>query len=166
MVIELTQGQVAVVDDCDSDVASDKWCATQDRRRRRWNAAVRRCRETRRTVFMHRVILERKLGRPIRKGFHCDHVDGDVFNNRRENLREASPAENLRNRSATRASSSKFCGVSWHKASGRWRATIVSEGRQRSLGYFEDELAAARAYDSAAIEHHGEFARLNFERTS
>ena len=45
---------------------------------------------------------------------------------------------------------SEFFGVSWHKQSGRWRASIREDGKQHNLGYFDDEQEAARAFDAAA----------------
>lgn len=39
-----------------------------------------------RKVYMHRIILERKLEGPIPDGFSGDHIDRDVTNNTRENL--------------------------------------------------------------------------------
>lgn len=53
-------------------------------------------------------------------------------------------------------------GVSLDK--GRWRAYIQVNGRQINLGRFNTEAEAGRAYDKAAIEHHGDKAKLNFGR--
>jgi hypothetical protein len=55
---------------------------------------------------------------------------------------------------------SKYRGVSWHIASGKWRARI----KQCHLGYFANERAAGRAYDRAARTHFAEKARLNFPK--
>jgi hypothetical protein len=57
---------------------------------------------------------------------------------------------------------SKYRGVSWVKSSSKWRAEIQHTGKKRSLGYFDDEQDAARAYDRAARTHHGDKATLNF----
>jgi hypothetical protein len=57
---------------------------------------------------------------------------------------------------------SKYQGVSWDKSSNKWVASIRCDGKRHSLGRFEDEEKAARAYDRAARAHHGEKARLNF----
>jgi hypothetical protein len=57
---------------------------------------------------------------------------------------------------------SRFKGVCWDKRRGRWIALIKLDGVSRHLGRFDDELAAAEAYDDAARELFGEHARLNF----
>jgi hypothetical protein len=49
------------------------------------------------------------------------------------------------------AKSCKFRGVSWHKKSGRWRATIKLQGQKLQVGAFKDEEEAARAFDGAAV---------------
>lgn len=55
---------------------------------------------------------------------------------------------------------SPFRGVYWER--GRWRAKIGHQGKKVHLGYFDDEVPAAQAYDEAARRLHGERARLNF----
>ena len=42
-------------------------------------------------------------------------------------------------------------GVSWHKASERWRASIKIGGKKVSLGSYADEEQAARVFDSEAV---------------
>jgi hypothetical protein len=61
-----------------------------------------------------------------------------------------------------RPCTSRFKGVSWDKSKGKWVAQIKRTGRQRHLGRYDDEIAAAEAYDEAARETWGEHARLNF----
>lgn len=57
-----------------------------------------------------------------------------------------------------------YKGVSFHKLTGRWSAQIGVNRRLHYLGLFDTPEQAAYAYDAAAKEHHGEFARLNFPR--
>jgi hypothetical protein len=87
-----------------------------------------------------------------------DHINGDSLDNRRENLRTATRAQNCHN-SKPRPGGSKFKGVSPRGSS--WRATIMANGKRHHLGFFSSEMDAARAYDQAATFYHGEFARLN-----
>eukprot|EP01047_Picozoa_sp_COSAG01_P001985 COSAG01_NODE_49_length_31891_cov_29.945773_27_plen_497_part_00 len=57
---------------------------------------------------------------------------------------------------------STYCGVTWCKHTGQWRAQIRYQGRNQHLGRFADESDAARAYDARARQLHGASARLNF----
>jgi hypothetical protein len=89
-----------------------------------------------------------------------DHIDGDKSNNRIENLREATVAENNRNRA--NFGRSKYRGVSWRTAQSCWVAAIKTDRKVTFLGTFRNEEEAAIAYDQAAVLQHGRFARLNF----
>jgi hypothetical protein len=104
---------------------------------------------------MHNVILGVK---------GVDHKDGDGLNNRRNNLRVATQAQNSKNRGKRRrCSSSPYIGVWWHKRIGKWQVGIGTNYTITHLGYFDDPIDAARAYDAAARLLHGEFARVNFK---
>lgn len=110
-----------------------------------------------RVVRLHRDILRPKVGQDV------DHKDGNKLNNLEFNLRFCTPAQNSRNRVKPRGHwSSTFKGVCWHHQSQAWRAYIVFNRKQKHLGRFASEEAAARAYDAAAKELYGEFARTNF----
>jgi hypothetical protein len=110
-------------------------------------------------VYMHRWLVNPPEDMTV------DHINGDRLDNRRCNLRIATRSQNYCNR-AGKVATSAYKGVSWHKATKTWRATISADKRQRSLGYFHSEIEAARAYDEAAKSLHGEFARLNFPEVS
>lgn len=88
-----------------------------------------------------------------------DHRDGDGLNNSWINLREATDSENCANRRLSRRSRSGVKGVSWDASSRKWKATIMAEGKNRHLGVFVEKADAAAAYEAAAIQHFGEFAR-------
>ena len=90
-----------------------------------------------------------------------DHIDGDTRNNTLSNLRPCSHAQNLANKRPAVNGSSKFLGVCWCKRRGKWVAQITKDGKVTGLGRFTDEQDAANAYNTAAIEFHGEFANLN-----
>jgi hypothetical protein len=92
---------------------------------------------------------------------YVDHIDGNGLNNRRSNLRPSSPAENGKNRKKQRGkTSSPFKGVSKHGE--KWQASIQADGEQKYLGVYDDPVAAARAYDLAAIKYHKTHAHTNF----
>ena len=103
---------------------------------------------------MHRVILSLEQGDSA-----VDHKNGDGLDNRKTNLRLATPSQNNMNKLGRRGSTSKYKGVSLcGGGSKKWRARIKHD----SLGRFENEVEAALAYDEKAQQIFGEFAKLNF----
>lgn len=95
---------------------------------------------------------------------YVDHVNGNGLDNRRTNLRLATASQNQANQRMRRDNTSGFRGVYWHAPGRRWRALIIAKGKRISLGYYDAREDAARAYDAAAIEFFGEYARPNFPR--
>jgi hypothetical protein len=162
--ILLTQGMVALVDDEDyGRVAHFKWHAS--RRKSTWyarrNVQLPSGRWT--AEYMHRVVM--RSGPEI----HIDHTNGNGCDNQKSNLRTATQRENMRNSGKHAVAASRFKGVSWHRKSHKWHARINSgvigsngKAREVSLGYYDDEEAAAHAYNGAALASFGVFARLNF----
>lgn len=146
------------VDDCDYDrLNAYEWRLLRSRLGHPY--AVRR--EGEATLFMHREIL----GLTEDDSVQVDHVDGDGLNNVRSNLRRATNQQNAwnqrphRKRTQPAARHSRHKGVSWY--ANRWRARITVGGETQHLGRFETEREAALAYNSAARELFGEFARPN-----
>lgn len=87
-----------------------------------------------------------------------DHKDGNKINNRLDNLRPATTAQNTRNRTVQTNNRTGLKGVSKHRAGGYF-ARITRDGCVHYLGYFKTAKEAKAAYDLAVGEHHGEFAR-------
>jgi hypothetical protein len=165
--IPLTQGQFAIVDDDDyADLSKFKWYAMWDRRRKVFIAVRRLDLETladaktdgrscrrQRTVFMARAILSPPIG------FEVDHANMDTLDNRRSNIRLAQRRQNLMNRRKW-GSACRFKGIFRNGKS--FTAIIrVKSNRRKSVGTFKTEIEAAKAYNQAAKQHYGEFARLN-----
>ena len=98
------------------------------------------------------------------KGKLVDHKDGNKGNNCRSNLRVCTREENQRNTHKQNGSVSRYKGVAYDKRYDKWVGRCWYEGRDHFLGYYDDEVEAARAYDRAAVERLSEFARLNFPR--
>jgi hypothetical protein len=88
-----------------------------------------------------------------------DHANLDKSDNRFVNLREATQSQNEANKRAYMNNTSGAKGVSWDKRRGKWVANIRRDGRQVHLGYFDTIEPAASAYERAAREINGEFAR-------
>lgn len=91
---------------------------------------------------------------------NIDHINGNPLDNRIENLRECTQAENVGNSRMQRRNTSGIKGVSFNKASGKWVASIAKNSKARCLGHFADKDAAAQAYAAAATAQWREFARL------
>ena len=113
------------------------------------------------SVYAHRVIAERMIGRKLLGAERVDHINGNGTDNRRENLRVVTHAQNLMNRPGWRKSSSKYKGVTFYKRDQKWQAKICPSGKTMHLGYFDQELDAAKAYNAAAMQHFGKYAVLN-----
>lgn len=149
--IRLTQGKVAVIDERDLEkISAHRWCA--HKKRGKWRAIARTGGAT---LYMHRLIARPPNGRVV------DHVDGDGLNNTRENLRICTGSQNLCNRGRQVNNTSGYKGVALHRPSGRWYAWIQYKNTRTCLGCFGDPKDAARAYDRAAIQLHGRFAKTN-----
>jgi hypothetical protein len=107
------------------------------------------------TVYMHRLIMNPPPGMVV------DHIDGNKANDCRFNLRVCTRAENQRNCFKHRSSSSRFKGVGYARKNEKYWARFRFNGAVFWLGYHEDEVEAARAYDYKAVECDGPFARVN-----
>lgn len=158
--IPLTQGRFAIVDPADyRDLSRHKWrlCKTKGKSVLYAERSIRRPDGTYSRILMHRQLIEPPAGYVI------DHVNGCGLDNRRANLRLATAAQNAWN-AGGRSGRSGYKGVWLAKNKGLWRASIVCCGQRKHLGYFRDKRDAAKAYDRAAREYHGEFAMLNFPK--
>lgn len=114
--------------------------------------------------YLHRVVMERQLQRSLSPKELVDHINGDIRDVRRSNLRLATDSNNKAN-SKHRSRKSKFRGV-YQDTRGRqkqFRAYITVDNQHISLGYFHTPEEAAKARDAAAKKIFGEFARLNHE---
>lgn len=80
-----------------------------------------------------------------------DHIDGDAQNNRISNLREVTPAINMRNQKMYKTNQSEITGVFWSASEERWIAKISNRYIGRSLDKFE----ACCLRKSAELKEHG-----------
>jgi len=159
--IRLTQGKFAIVDAEDYERFNQhKWYATRDGNTFYAGRCSRVGKGKKRLyIKMHRQVIKPPQGLLI------DHINRNGLDNRKANLRPVTYAQNMLNREykfKRKRSRSKYKGVGWHKYTNKWHAQICHNRKRKSIGYFDSELAAARAYDKAAREYHKEFASLNF----
>lgn len=161
--IPLTGEAVAIVDDEDhQDLSEFRWILQKATSgllyAGRFDPGGGKTRKMpQRFIAMHRAILKAGPSEAV------DHKNGDGLDNRRVNLRLCTLSQNQRNRRKI-TGSSQYKGVCWNRNCKKWQAQIkIASGKSMYLGIFENELDAARAYDSAALEHFGEFAATNAE---
>ena len=108
------------------------------------------------TIYMHREIMQPP------EGMMVDHIDGNSLDNRRANMRNCTNQQNMQNIAKSPRASGSFKGVYYDKRRRTLYARICHNGENIYLGTFTTEIEAARAYDRAAVERFGEFARPNF----
>ena len=146
--ISLTRGKFALVDDEDFEYLSQwKWCVDS------LGYAYRSLHPGR--VWMHRLINNTP------EGFLTDHINGNPLDNRKQNLRTVTQAQNQINRTLQKNSTSGFKGVSWNTRCKKWVSKLYSNRQCIFLGYYKNLLEAVVAYNEAAKKYHGEYAKLN-----
>lgn len=114
----------------------------------------------RKKYYCHRIIWKWMTGED--PPHQIDHRNGNSLDNRWNNLRLATPGQNLANQKSTPGSSSRYLGVHWCNKHKKWIAQIRKNNKNHRLGSFSNEEKAAKVYDRAARRFHGEFANLNF----
>lgn len=150
--ITLSNGMVSLVDDEDyAFVSAHKWYSNGRAPHRYARTQIDGVQ-----VALHRALMNAP------EDMQVDHINRNTLDNRRANLRLCTARQNLLNRGYTKTAkgASQYKGV--NLSDGRFRAYIVVHGKWITLGGFSDEIKAAVAYDNAAREHFGEFAKLNF----
>lgn len=156
--IPLTHGKVALVDDADYEmlIAMGKWHCNREGYAAKtvYAPTVNRVRRQI-TLSMHRLIMNTP------DSLETDHIDRNKLNNQRSNLRICTKSENQGNVGNRKDNTSGYKGVSWSKGKKKWVAQISIKGKIKYLGQFINSTIAAKAYNAAALEYYGEFARLN-----
>ncbi len=155
--VSLTQGLFALIESWDAEkVDAQCWFAARATAfktpvyyaRRAASSANARC------LLLHRFLM----GEPEN---HVDHKNGNTLDCRRvANLREAGYPENNWNARRRSDNTSGFKGVGWNIVRRKFVARIRKNGVRQCLGYFDSAQDAAKAYQLAAAELHGEFARF------
>lgn len=157
------KGHTSQVDDCDFRLVSEmNWQALSKKMKDRcviYAVNEMRIGGQRVKTYMHRLIMCPGPGMII------DHINGDTLDNRRENLRICTHAENMRNSVKRKFTErSPYKGVHRYGIKGKWMACIQVDKKTINLGIFTCPIEAAKAYDEAAIIHHGAFSNINFPK--
>jgi hypothetical protein len=152
VLIELTQGKVAIIDAEDAD----RVCAHL------WNAYISQTgiwyakNGSTPRDYLHRFILDAPAGSIV------DHRNGDGLDCRKSNMRLADKRINSLNCKRRPHNKSGFRGVYWEKRRGTWRVVAKPFGKQIHVGEFHDVIEAARAYDAYMRSTVGDLTRYNF----
>ena len=150
--IQLTQGQFAMVDDEDfEELNKYKWFAN-------WHynsfRAVRgvKINGKKKSLQMHRVVMNAQDGDTI------DHIDRVTLNNQKSNLRFCTSSQNQHNRKINSNNTTEFKGVSPNGKG--YKAQIHLNGKQIYLGIRSTPEEAYELYKEASKKYHGEFGRV------
>lgn len=88
---------------------------------------------------------------------YIDHINGNAADNRLENLREATPAQNTFNKKKSINNTSGVKGISWHKRDKKWQAALECNNKMIFVGYFKNLDDAKDAIEKRRLELHEEF---------
>ena len=114
----------------------------------RLDVNYKKCRAHRLVFLMHKGYLPKTI----------DHINGNTSDNRIENLRAATTAQNQYNRKLGSNNTSGFKGVSWDINRKTWKGYIYVEGKRIHLGNFNTPEEADEVVRKAREELHGTFA--------
>lgn len=149
--IKLSKGEITLVDDADFEFLNQfRWYANRGYATRTTDKAL-----------MHKLIMGVPKLVKGDKRIEVDHEDTSKLNNQRSNLRLVTSSQNKMNSPLRKDSTTGYKGVSLDKAGRGFETYIWVNKKKRFLGYFDTAVKAAKAYNEAAKEHFGEFARLN-----
>lgn len=100
---------------------------------------------------LHRLIWLWHFG--VIPEMHIDHIDGNPMNNRIENLREVTDAQNAQNQRVARANN-KLGVQGVYRVNNRYRSVLTTDGKSKHIGYFDTPELAHKAYLDAKRQHH------------
>jgi hypothetical protein len=156
--IPLTQGKVAIVSPEDHGFLSRfNWCASKHVHGRYYAERGTRAGNCYRRIKMERIVMQR-MGVTVPRTHVIDHINSDSLDNRRENLRLATLAENRWNSPASRRSKTGVKGVSYDPAAKNYRAAINRQRKTIWQRRYPTLAAAAEGIAEARKRLEGEFA--------
>lgn len=141
------RGRTTLVSPADRDlVEGHSWYCSQQ-------GYVHR-REGRQQVNLARAVLG--LGARGRLNLMADHINGDILDNRRENLRRVTPSQNSQNQGPRKNNTSGARNVFWEKKKQLYRVIVTLNGKRHSGGRhkkLDDAKAAAKALRAKLFTH-------------
>jgi hypothetical protein len=114
-----------------------------------------KCNQENKSIGVHRVIFLMHHGYLTEV---IDHINGNITDNRIENLRAASYQTNNQNSRIARHNTSGIKGVSWHKQNKSWRCSLWTNNKSKEVGGFETKELAEEFMQLWREMAHGEFA--------
>jgi len=165
--LELSKGKKVIIDSDNYDVKQYKWYAMGCDKKYYAVRTINLPNKKTKKIYLHKQIM----------GFNgiVDFINGDTLDCRKENLRITNRSNDSKNRFSY--GTSKYLGVNFHKTKKKYKnkkgeekkyesnglvAKIKIGDKCKHLGFFKNEIDAAKKYDEAAKKHHKEYARLNF----
>lgn len=139
-------------------------CAAWNTRRAHKDAFTTQCpRGVKYGQLMGKMVKAHRVAWAVAHGhwpeLEVDHIDQDPSNNKLENLRLATRAQNGYNRAVRQDSGSGIKGVRWKPCKRKWQARIRKDGKEYHLGYFDSAHDAEKRHAAAVRELHGEFGK-------
>lgn len=160
--VKLSQNKIAIIDKSDFEkVGKYNWSALKYKNGYYAGRMFANGPKKRKMIYMHRFILDL-----TNKNDHTDHINMNGLDNRRTNLRVCNNTQNQYNVKLTLRNKSGYKGVSWNRNGQRWVVHINYKGNRVFIGYYDNIIDAAIAYDKAAFRYHGEFANTNILRVA
>lgn len=150
-IIKITKGKEVLVDDEDFEYLNQfKWYFNG-----RYALHTTGGRKNPKKIRMHVLINKTP------SGYDTDHINGNGLDNRKENLRTATHAENMMNTDKWKTNTSGYKGVHWNKSKKKWIVKFNMNKKEKYIGSFDDINIAIAAYDNAILQYRGEFGRVN-----
>lgn len=155
--IEIAKGYTTLLSREDIDLARFRWGIHKGITGRLYIRRRRILNHKKQWQWLHRVVLERTLGRKLERDENVDHINNDPLDNRRDNLRVASRSQNLANTLRSTNRYSKLKGARYNKRYKSWSSSIQIDGKLIYLGTFSTDKEAHEAYKKAHAKRYGEF---------
>ena len=109
-------------------------------------------------IMMHKIVLEKQLNKTLSNENDIDHISRKRLDNRKNNLRLCSHADNVKNGSLRSDNTSGVTGVIYNSSKHRWEARLQCNNKIIRLGRYKTKEEAIKARLQAEKEYFGEFA--------